>query len=168
MPKKPKIYLRLTGKFLLPIVAILIAGAVIGLMASYQYTSDALKSSIRQDLEYRTLSIARNIDAWLIEIQHDLSFFSKEDVFKDALLTQSYLGRSARQSATVEMKRMANENTSMDQVYLLGVDDLVMISSQEGSQDIIDVVKKKTSILEEALMGRNAISAPVALSNENF
>ncbi len=165
--KKSKIYLRLTGKFLLPIVAILIGGAVIGMSASYQYTSNSLKDRIRQDLESRTISIARSVDAWLVETQDDLDFFSKADVFKDALLEKGYLGRSARQSAVLQIQRLTEENPAFNHIYLLDLDKEVVISSEGSSQDSVGILKKHSSLLDDVLLGRNGLSVPIKVSAQS-
>ncbi|MFW5870285.1 MAG: cache domain-containing protein [Candidatus Sumerlaeota bacterium] len=140
--QSPKFHLRLTGKFLLPIVFILLIGALVSIYASYQYTINGLRNLIRSNLEQQTLSVAHNIDNWLSKALSDLAFFSKNQVFADALQQEGYFGRSARASALREMGRMASEHSSVEQVYLVSIDKEFLITPSGASSGLSEIIEQ--------------------------
>ncbi len=112
--------LSLRNKFLIPTIALIIIGMGASAILSYWYSKTAIEKMAKNEIRQLAGSTVKQTDTWLMGIKLNLSSWSEEMTFKTAV-SDSYLGESARESASERLLTIKNKYRIFENFILVNI-----------------------------------------------
>lgn len=107
----------LRDKFIIPTIAIFLMGMGISSAITYTTASNALESTITHQVTLLADAITNNLSAWIERNKLDITRWSREDIFRDAV-PDSFLGNAARKAANPQLAHRKNEYRFYESIFL--------------------------------------------------
>ena len=146
--------LKIRYKFLLPALALIVAGMALLTTVSYFKAKNGLQASINNELNQLVEGLAANLDSWVERNCLDIEVWSEATVFKESLSDPSR-SAAARQFACQYMADLKKRYTFYDTLVLTDREGLAVASSDPES---IGVNTKDRDYYQPALQGKTFIS----------
>lgn len=152
--------LGLRGKFLLPILLTVFVGMAMSVSLSYLRATAAIEEAIGAGMEREVRLTVRHIDHWLSNRRTDAQTWSREDVYRDAIVQKGDSGKTARQEASHDLQHLREGYPYYNAIALFDSNgDVVAASNFEQSRDI-NVGDR--AYFRQAIRGRECVSEVLA------
>ena len=145
----------LRSKFLIPTVALIIAGMGVAAGISYWRTKSALTEAATAQVVQIADQTARSIDTWIRDRKLDISSWSQDKVFATAV-QDSFLGKAARKGAGEKLEKLVKEYAFFDGVMLVDASGEVVAAADPAVVGNLNV--KERPYFQEAIKGKPALS----------
>ncbi len=144
----------LRGKFLFPTVALIIVGMGISMLVAYISSTNAVEQTIKDQLSQIVASTAQSLTSWIEEAESDVISWSETPMYA-AAMQDSFVGTSARSSASLELAKLQANYGCYDAINLANAAGDVVVSSAAlgNTMNLADKV-----YFQEALQGKLAVS----------
>ena len=146
--------LQIRYKFLLPALALIVAGMALLSTVSYFKARNALQSSINSELNQLVDGLAANLDTWVKRNRLDIEVWSENRIFQESLKS-SYLGKAARQNTNRYLADLQKRYGFYDVLVLTDIEgDSIAASHAEA----IGVKTRDRDYYQPARNGETVIS----------
>jgi len=142
-------------KFLIPTLIIVIAGMVTISAISHFKAKAALSKMIVNEIENIALTTANSMDLWINNRKIDLDNWSKQGVYKTALMS-SFLGLTARDFANEQLKKIKQDYKYYYSIALSDAAGNVIAASDKSIINNLNVSGR--DYFKKALEGRTYVS----------
>jgi methyl-accepting chemotaxis protein len=149
----------LKSKVLAPTLSVVAAGLGLVSAVSYWQSRDAITANITHEMEQICGTTVTHLEEWFIDQQANLEGWASLKVIQTSL-QDSFVGQSARGSASGEFAAIIKRYERFEQIHLLNSSGLV-IASSDGSH-VGQLKLSDTDYFRSALDGRAAYSEAVA------
>lgn len=149
----------LKAKLLLPTMVLLIAGSVASVGISYMNTGKAVRSALTDTLRQNSALTADQISSWLSDQKVNMSSWSEQGVFTDALDT-GFMGVFAKEEAASQLAGMVNKYKMFSAMGLADQSGNIVASSDP---ELIGVDISGTQSFTSAISGANVVSDPLSM-----
>ena len=110
----------LRNKLLFTVLPLVLAAIAVLTVYTHNALETALKTEIREDIRYKTQSLADHVASWIQMQKVNLKTFSEDDIYL-AAIEDSFKGKAARKAAA---KKLADISNNYNYYEFLGVTDL--------------------------------------------
>ncbi len=145
----------LKGRFLLPLLALIIIGMGASSLVSYFSSRNALETTITGQIDQVASSTLSIIDAWIRDRRLDVSNWSKQNIFQTAL-KDTFVGQASRISASQIMAELKKDYAYFEIINLANTTGDILASSDEKVVGNINI--KDRNYFKEALQGKLVFS----------
>ncbi len=151
----------LKAKLLLPTMVLLVAGSVASVSISYMNTGKAVRTALTDTLRQNSALTADQISSWLADQKINISSWSEQSVFTDAL-DSGFMGVFAREEAGSQLAGMVNKYKMFSAMGLVDQSGSVVSSSDP---DLLGVDISGTQSFTRAISGANVVSDPLFMDD---
>ncbi len=145
----------LKNKFLIPMLALIVAGMGVSNVISYSKARNALKEAIIEDVQHLADSTSKMMVSWIQGRKLDIKNWSRQEVLTVAL-KNNLLGKSASQSANQWLDDIKQEYGFYENLLLADTAGQVIASSDTELVGSLDVAEG--TAFKSALQGKLSIS----------
>lgn len=149
--------LSLKMKFLVPTLSATVICLSVISVVSYMKSSNALEKSIKDQVEYVSISITKQVTSWMAERQSDLANFSREEIF--TTLDLDPLNGVENGRANTRLNTIRKENTFFELIGMAGPDGIIAAASGPGITGKVNISDRE--YFKASIAGRVFISPVV-------
>ncbi|MEE4357716.1 MAG: methyl-accepting chemotaxis protein [Desulfococcaceae bacterium] len=134
--------LSLRNRFLIPAVVLIFAGMSISAFISYHYSQKAIADMAQIQMRQMCDGVSAQISFWCKGIELNLRAWSQDMVFRTAV-KDSYLGMSARESASAKLADIQKNYTIFENVVLFNTEGETVASADPELIGKLNVKNRK-------------------------
>lgn len=168
--------MKLKAKFLVPSLAVIVAGMTIATTVSYVSSADALQSTIRNQLEQISYSLAHQMEIWVGDLEAGVVDNAKREDFSALLVTSAELNSSQNNGGIAKETPPGNPSGFVQKSVQIcqdifedyGYFDFVGLTNRDGlvlaAHDAAHVGKMSLAerdYFKKAMQGNVVVSEPV-------
>lgn len=147
--------LSLRNKFLIPTIALIIAGLGISTGITYFVSANALENVIKAQIIQTADSGMKHLSSWIRIIRTDIARWADQNYFKMAGL-DTFIGKASRQSASVYLEKEKNKNEFYESLNFANTAGEIVASSDRETMINLNVSDQQH--FQEAAKGNDFIS----------
>ncbi|MFP4477402.1 MAG: methyl-accepting chemotaxis protein [Desulfatibacillaceae bacterium] len=132
----------LRNKFLIPTLALVVAGMTVAVVVSYVTSKNALEQEAIHEMTAYAQTASDNLEAWIERNEIDLSLWAGQDVYANAV-PDTFVGRSAREEANKVLLELDETYGFYELVYLANLNGDLVAASNTRVIGNINVAKRE-------------------------
>lgn len=150
----------LRSKLLAPIITVVAAGLAVVSSVSYWQARSAITANITHEMDQLCYTTLTHLESWMADQRVNLEGWANMKIVQTAL-QDTFVGQSARGSASGELAAIIGRYDHIEQIYLLNANGQLIASSDPARASQLKFVEEK--YFKAALQGR-ATYSPVGAS----
>ncbi len=156
----------LKTKFLLYIATLIICAMSLTTVVAYINSKDAIHKAITEQLSQLVISTTNHIAFWIHDRKQDMTNWSEQQLYQTSL-EDSYLGRAARESASLRLKKERQNYTYYESLNLANAQGEIVCSTDEKSTGKMNIANQQffQKSLEGNIFLSSVIKSPVTKRN---
>ncbi len=151
--------LSLKNRFLLPTLALIILGMGLSAGISSLWSGRALKKTITEQIASTTQFTVKMIDIWVKGRVQEIKSWSRQKDYQTAL-KQTFVGKAARKSANVTLRKIKEEYSYYENICLANPDGEIVATAEPTAIQIEKISDRKFH--QQSIAGKLFISEVLA------
>ncbi|MDM8535561.1 histidine kinase dimerization/phosphoacceptor domain -containing protein [Desulfobacterales bacterium HSG17] len=145
--------LKLENKFLIPVIALIVAGMSVSIFISFAMSHNAIKDLSRDQLLKVADSGVKHLASWIKIIKMDMARLSDQSYFTIAV-RDTFIGRTSRKTVDIYLKNAKKAHECYKSLNLADINGKIVSSSSQNNNKVI----KDRLFFRESIKGETFLS----------